>query len=213
MTRGASLRLTLHAAVAAAAVMLVAGCATSAVTLSDHYDRDAALPSAGPRSTGGAPIAAPAMAADCATTLGQISDKRLDPSMVGMVAGRVIKSPPSMKKWLQSAFGTLQCAAACATSDDAKKLPPLTLDVDLLKAWMSSINTDIATNLVFKVRFVRANVVLKENTYRGRDTSSNFTSAQDEIQQDFDVSMSHVLDQAHHDLTAVCAAPAPAGPL
>lgn len=65
----------------------------------------------------------------------------------------------------------------------------------------------------YPFRFVRANVVLKENTYRGRDTSSNFTSAQDEIQQDFDVSMSHVLDQVHHDLTAVCAAPAPAGPL
>jgi hypothetical protein len=204
--------LTSHAAVAAAAVALVAGCATSAVTLSDHYDREDALRSAGPRSTG-TPIAAPAMAADCATTLGQISDKRLDPSMVGMVAGRVIKSPPSMEKWLQSAFGTLQCAAACATSDDGKKPPPLTLEVDLLKAWMSSVNTDIATNLVFKVRFVRANVVLKENTYRGHDTSGNFASAQDEIQQDFDVSMSHVLDQVHRDLTALCAAPAFASPL
>ncbi|RZF24878.1 hypothetical protein EVC45_36325 [Paraburkholderia sp. UYCP14C] len=77
----------------------------------------------------------------------------------------------------------------------------VTLEVDLLKAWINEVNSSVATSLVFKVRYFRLNVLLKEKIYRGGDTSVNWASGQGEIQSHFDASMQKVLQQVHGDLS------------
>jgi len=120
------------------------------------------------------------------------------------VGPRVVKSPPEVARWVTSSFTALGCVPPCIASEHLGKGAELSMDVDLLKAWTRNVNSSVATSLVFKVRYLRSNTLLKEQTYRGSDLSSNWANGEGETQSHFDASMQQVLDQVRQDLIALC---------
>ena len=175
----------------------VAGCATSPVTLNSQFATDRGLaPSA---------EALPATASVCMIRLLHVTDSRLDPSTVGMVGPRVVKTPSNFDGWIRSAFATLSNDNVRIDSDpQAVPTEALTMNVELMRAGVQSINVAIATTLVFKVRYLRGDALLKEAVYRGSDTSANWANGESEIQSHFDTVMQQVLGGAREDLATVC---------
>lgn len=185
-----------RSAVLAVVTTLLAGCTTSPITLSDQY-RSArqGLPEETTNTTN------PGSADGNCALIGQVKDSRLAPSTMGQVGLRTIKSPIDVTGWVRSSFATLNCSSSSRVAAQPETMNAVTLEVDLLKAWINEVNSSVATSLVFKVRYFRLNVLLKEKIYRGGDTSVNWASGQGEIQSHFDASMQKVLQQVHGDLS------------
>lgn len=198
-----SARPTLIGTLAAVAALL-AGCASEYV-LSDRYRPDEAAGHVVSTEPVEPSISTPVstIGRNCPVGLGVVTDLRPEPSLVGLLGGVGIKSAAGLKGWTSSAFQTLLCPSTIDAVGASSNAPRLVLDIDVLKAWMSDVGPALSTSLVVKVRYVRSNIVVKEATYRGSDTSADLFRTQAQIQWEFDSAMRQILRQVRTDLTEV----------
>src|SRR5262249_4343062 len=67
-----------------------------------------------PRTSPGAPLPKPA----CRMSVVEIADDRMDPSVLGAVAGRTVRAPSDMQAWMRSVIGGLDRSGIAVEFDD-----------------------------------------------------------------------------------------------
>jgi hypothetical protein len=180
-----------------AVAALALGACSSPVTMSADY-------AAGEPRTGGKPVPL----SGCQVRISQIADSRLDPTTIGLVAGRVVHGPADPQAWIQNALSSLRKSGIelSFAVDGAPSQPSgLTASVTLVTAWVSSAATSKIANIVLDVRYARDGAVLKQASYRGSASAINWWSSGGEIQEVIDDSLAQILGAMTVDLAAICA--------
>ncbi len=81
---------------------------------------------------------------------------------------------------------------------------PVTVRIELLKAYMQSVSTMMAANLVVRVHTQVAGQPVVPKLYRSADRSTNWFNAEAEVQNSFDRAMADLTAQLGTDLSALC---------
>lgn len=140
----------------------------------------------------------------CTIRLAEVRDVRSDPSAMGSVGTRVVRAADAAA-WVRSGLQSLNRDSRIRAVDDsgADGLS-LTLSVDLVQAYTMTITTEKSTNVVLRVRYDRRGSPIGEQTYRGTDTSLNWTNGDAEIQSSFNAALAQLLLAVDRDILARC---------
>jgi hypothetical protein len=182
------------------AASLLAGslcaCAQTPITAAPTY-----APPAG--SQGAAPAAT---AIPCTLHVLKINDDRMDPSTLGVVAGRTVHAPPDTQAWMRSGVSALAKDGVHVEFGETAPAPNLIDAVVVLRtAWVSSAVTSKMASVVLHIDYEHAGQPLKSNDYRGNTTSVNWASTDGEIQSLLQDVFGKVLVQVSADFRNLCA--------
>jgi hypothetical protein len=181
-------------AAALLAPLLLAACQHPPVTLSPAYtppvpyrDRLAETPADGTA---------------CRVFIGDVRDLRPDPQSMGSISLRTVHAGDSAG-WVRSGLQTLdrdKRLRIAGTAADAD----LVLDAEILKAYIMSITTQKAANVVIRVRYSRHGVAEGDAIYRGALNEVNWIGGDDETQGAFDDALSQVIAAVAADTAKRC---------
>jgi hypothetical protein len=175
----------------AAALLLVAGCASDEVTGLQR------------RTPVAAPSAAPTAASSaCAFSLGGIDDRR-DAQSLGQM-GRTHIDGAGFDGWLRNGMASIPGYTRDAGAPAIR--------ITVLKAYVHGLASLKSANLVVRVEFPAqgagaAGTVAKaatSKTYRGFDDSMNWSTSQAEIQEAFNAALDSLAAQIGADLKQRC---------
>ena len=127
----------------------------------------------------------------CNIFLASVRDLRDDPTSMGTMGPRAVRSENSVE-WVRSAVLTLDHDVQLHfVSDEAGA--DLSLQVELLKAYIMGITTQKSSNVVVRVRFLRHSAQLGEVVLRGRETGANWVNGEGEMQSQLDAALGNAL--------------------
>lgn len=143
----------------------------------------------------------------CTIRVVEVVDARRAPEVLGMVSGRVVKSPADSTAWLKSILGGLDSRGFALTFD---KNPgptlenPVVVRVSLHSAWVTSVATNKTANVVLRVRAERAGKTAIDRDYRGGVTRMNWASTVGELQGLVDSAFTAALNDMAKDIHPLC---------
>jgi len=199
-------RVVVLLAVTAWAVMT--GCASSPVTVRQTYVAPAPVASAASeirRSDRKRISAADATPKEsCSVQVTALGDSRSDPTFLGMVAGRAVRSPGQGADWIGSMLtsGLKQKGVTLSLPPAAMATNPLVLaEARLVTAWVGTTATSMNGTVVVAIRHSEG---AEEKIYRGAATVLNWASGEGEIQSLMDRAFEQMLTKLGSDLRARC---------
>jgi len=166
---------------------LLGSCATTPITVSS--DSTQLLPSSsgtvsvapGPANSGPAFGQLPPGARPCAVHLADVVDLRTDPNDLGMMGLRDVRATDSTL-WLKNAVAALSRDPRLRLVDDEKDAS-LIVRIELIKAYIMTMNTQKSANVVLRVGYRHAGRDdLDTEIARGRETGANWVNGADEAQ-------------------------------
>jgi hypothetical protein len=178
------------------------GCATAPVTVRQSY----APPST---TTRNGAVSKPKAAATvtCAAHVLSLKDSRTDPTFLGVVAGRSVRSPGEGAEWignmLSSGLQHKGVGMSIAPQSPAEQ-HVVVAEARLLTAWVASVTTSMNGTVVVAVRHNETDA--EEKIYRGSSTVMNWASGEGEIQGLLDRAFEQMLVKLSADLQARCKA-------
>lgn len=132
---------------------------------------------------------------------------RADKEDLGKVLGRPVREA-DMLGWLGSGMSSL-AADGYRVDTSTPGSDQLMVHMELLKAYMRAAGTSIATNIVVRITYLRADgTSLGQQIYRGSDTSIDWVGGDGEINTDFRLATTDLLKQVAQNLSRYCAAAA-----
>lgn len=176
-----SQRRTLAAVSLSAACALLVGCVADRVS--------------GLRAPDARPVpTASGNANGCPFTVKSIEDRRDDKSLGNIYHTKV--AGEGFADW----FANGLAAIPGHTTGESRT----ELRVEVLKAYITGLNTLKSANLVVRVHATAAGGAPKVTTYRAVDGSINWSSTQNEVQEAFDRALSDLQRQLGEDLSRAC---------
>ena len=140
----------------------------------------------------------------CPVQVGELKDLRSNPAVLGSIGKREVLAD-DMTSWVRTG---LEYLLATPRADPAAA--GLTLDVDIVHAYIQGVAWSKSANLLLRVRFRRGVATLGQGAYRGASTSLNWTSAGAEARGAFDLALRDLVQELRTDTARYCA-PAPPG--
>lgn len=141
--------------------------------------------------------------ATCGIYLEKVDDLRSDKQDMGNIAGNPV-SAADMIGWVKSSVSQLR-RDGYRIDDQRASGDDLTIDVELLKAYMLSITTSKSAVLVVRVIYKRADAtVLTSRVYRGTDTSMDWAGTEGETNSAFQRAAAQVLSIVQPDMHDYC---------
>ena len=138
----------------------------------------------------------------CTVHLVDVRDVRPDPNELGMMILRVVRTADSVA-WVQTALGTMkQDPRLLFVGDDRNA--PLVLKIELIKAYIITMNTQKSANIVLRVRYNHEGKDLDAQIARGRDTGANWVNGADEAQGALDRALSAAVSDLDNEIVARC---------
>jgi hypothetical protein len=136
-------------------------------------------------------------AISCRVRLHAVRDLRSDPESLGSMGNLAVRSPNSTN-WLQTATSSLADdprIRIVESDNDAN----LSLDIDLIKAYIISITTANSTNVVLQAHYSRQDATLSEQVYRGTG-NANWQG----METGFNDAMTRAIEGLHRDVLSLC---------
>ena len=197
---------TLTALLAATTLAALYGCASSPVTLRDSYAAPASAQKKGSdaRRSNRKQVAASAPKESCAVRVMAFQDSRTDPSLLGMVAGRAVRSPGQGAEWISGMLssGLKEKGVTLSAEPGADGTSPvLVTEARLVTAWVGSVTTSMNGTVVVAIRHSEG---AEEKIYRGAATVMNWSSGEGEIQSLMDRAFEQMLVKLGADLRDRC---------
>lgn len=196
----------LRAAVAAAALLLAAGCSTESKPLALAPSPATALGAPALRAT-----ASPAGWGDPLPHALRVSwlpllDERIDPAAIGAVGVQsyVATEAPA---WIEQALRELGGRGFQTVAADAEG--ELVVEPRLLKLYVQNVDVTKSAVVVLALTFERAGHASTRRIYRGRHTSMNWWSSAGELTGALQAALADALDQIRVDLEARARASTP----
>ncbi|HWC63529.1 MAG TPA: hypothetical protein VG501_07895 [Rhizomicrobium sp.] len=188
-------RLALAAGMAALAALAGCGTANPGVNLSPDFKARSQAYAWNPPDDGAA-------GKSCRIRLTEIRDLRDDKEVMGSTGFGVVTAP-DMPAWLNSGLQSLKRDKRIVIADG----PDADLDIglDLIRAYMMHITTDLSTNLVARVHFTRHGAATEDKLFRGAYTRVNWGNGKGEVQAAFDEAFEDLLKTLDSDIRARCA--------
>lgn len=173
----------------------ISGCSTSALAVREDY-----LAPAPVRSGVFAPSAA--QRKDCYVHLMKLGDSRVDPTILGAVGGRSVRSPGPdwIKNMLYNGLrdkGVTLSFAPAAADANAQVLA----EARLVTAWVGSTATSMNGTVVIAIRDRKD---AEERIFRGAVTTVNWANGDGEIQSLVDQAFERMLLKLSSDLRGRC---------
>ncbi len=136
----------------------------------------------------------------CRLTVAEVKDIRADPSMGGI--GAHAASVPDPAAWVRDELKALSSNSALEiVSADAH--PDLTMNVELVKAYVQSITTTKSATVVLRVTFSGRSTESK--VYRGVHNAANWASTTGEMQGALKLALDSAVQQVSTEAPVVCA--------
>jgi hypothetical protein len=140
----------------------------------------------------------------CSAYLADVRDLREDPQSLGAVAEKSVQGKDAAK-WVYGAIRSLETNPTLRFTDAPASQPGgLTLQVDLLKAYIMSVNTARTAVVVIKVHYSRDGSPLGDAVHRGSDTGMLWSGNAGESANALNMALSHVLTTLRPDILAHC---------
>ena len=136
---------------------------------------------------------------ECRLSIRSLSDKRSDTSTFGTVTGRSVRSPQDVDRWLRSTFEGLNKWGV--TVRDAA---PLTMDAELLTAWVSDLPSSKNANIVMRVTYRRGDLAQEPKVYRGNESRMNWSANDGELQVLIDAALTRLIQSVSSDVQKAC---------
>jgi hypothetical protein len=140
----------------------------------------------------------------CTVQLAGVSDTRPDPNELGMMAMRVVRTEDSVS-WVRTALDALAQDSRLAIVDDNKNAA-LVLNVELVKAYILTMNTQKSANVVLRASYKHEGKDLDSEIARGRDTGANWANGAEEAQGAIDRALSAAVSELDNEVVARCRA-------
>ena len=176
----------------------LAGCAEKGpVALSSQY----APPEDLPLATGGKAVAGQRA---CRLHLGDIRDMRGDPKSMGQIGGRLVHAEDSAA-WVRSGLYSLARDPRLTVDAAGVTAFDLTLNVDLLKAYVLTMPETRANTVVLRIRYSQPGGAAEEQIYRGAQTGLDWNGGNDETQGGLNRAFAMLLEPIHRDVLRQCA--------
>lgn len=154
------------------------------------------------------PVKAKPTPVSCELYLEQLTDQRRDKQDMGNVANRPVRGV-DMLAWLSSSLASLG-PAGYRVDTQPSATANLMLDVELLKAYLESESTSVASIIVVRVTYKRPDgTVLAQQLYRGSDTSIDWVAGDGETNTDFRLATGDMLHKLQPDIGRYCAGSQP----
>jgi hypothetical protein len=194
---------------AIAAYAALTGCASSPVTVRQTYAPPPVLAqgtaSAGSRADRKrASGAAASPKGECSVHVMALADSRSDPTFLGMIGGRPVRSPGQGADWIGSMLssglkekGVILSVAPAPVAQD----PAVVAEARLVTAWVGTTSTSMNGTVVVAIRHREG---AEERIYRGAATVMNWASGEGEIQSLLDRAFGQMLVKLSSDLRARC---------
>ena len=143
-------------------------------------------------------------AVSCSFRIGQVRDLRTDPAIMGNMGGRVVQMDDSIA-WMNSGLAALAGDARLTLVRGADPAD-LTLNVEIVKAYIATMTVDKLSAIVVHVRIETAAGNPAPQTLRGSDTDLNWANGTEETQSALDRAMADLLRQIDLAVLNACAA-------
>lgn len=140
----------------------------------------------------------------CKVAITALADRRSDRVSAGMLGYRPIRGPADGRQWLRNVLEGLTEYRIGVSNGPAAESSTIEIQADLLKAWLSTIQTSGAANTLMTVRYVRQNQPLGERTYRGTATRMNWSSGDNETGRLMDLAFADLLRDMSEDIAGIC---------
>lgn len=137
-----------------------------------------------------------ANAGTCKFSVKSVSDLR-EESGLGNI-GRTRVGDEGFRNWFENGITAIPGYQA----DTA----PLTLRIEVIKAYVQGLSTMKSANLVVRVYPIDKNMALPPRVYRGVDNSGNWANTESEIQAALDRAMNNLQLQIGADIDKLCKA-------
>lgn len=192
------------------AAVLLSACSTDPITISSTSapllpppsGQVMVLPEPAPQ---GSPSIEPIVdGSRCAVHLTDVIDVRPDPNDFGMVGQRSVRSPDSVA-WLRAALSTLQQEARLRFVDDDRRAE-ITIRIELVKAYIMTMNTQKTANVVLRARYSRNGTAIDTQIARGRDTGVNWANGSDEVRGALNRALSAAVSELGNAIVIRCRA-------
>lgn len=188
----------------AATLVALTGCASSPVTLRDSYAAPATARNkdSDARRSNRKQAVADVPKESCSVHVMALQDSRTDPSLLGLVAGRPVRSPGQGAEWISGMLssGLKEKGVTLSAGPDATS-PVLVTEARLVTAWVGSTSTSMNGTVVIAVRHGEG---AEEKIYRGAATVMNWSSGEGEIQSLMDRAFEQMLVKLGADLRDRC---------
>lgn len=177
-----------------AAATLVACANTTPVALSNGYlERGSHVPAAS--------------SAACTVLVEQITDNRSDPTVLGVVLGRAVKSPPDAKAWLRNVLQGLNSRGVAVAFEGDANIPAnaaVRLAVELRIAWLTNTSSNKTANIVLHVRGSDSDGHAIDDSLRGSRSTIDWSASDDELKKLIDEAFAVALDQLAQKVKSDC---------
>jgi hypothetical protein len=181
------------AALAFAAAALVA-CSTAPIGLSSQFD-----PPSRASYVSGKPPASQAEL--CRIQIAHFTDMRPDSQTMGAMGVRTVRADTGA--WVRSGIESLARDSRIRFVS-APSEADLSIDVELLKAYVMTITVDKSSNVAVRIRYFRKGTPQGDALYRGTDTDVNWANGDDETQEALNRALANMLEDVDRDLLARC---------
>jgi hypothetical protein len=130
----------------------------------------------------------------------------MDPTVLGRVAGRTVRSPADAQVWLRAVINRLaeQGIVVDFSATDAALASTIDADARLKSAWVDSAATAKLASVVLNVQYSYRGTSIKTADYRGSVSAVNWNSTTDEVQGMVDDALAQVLTQLATDFRVIC---------
>ena len=143
----------------------------------------------------------------CTVRLGVVNDIRPEPNDLGMMGMRAVHAADSVA-WLKSALEVLKEDRRLLV-DDNDKMPALVVNVDLVKAYILTMNTQKSANVVLRASYTRGGKDFGSDIARGRDTGANWANGEEEAQGALNRALVAAVWELDYEMVVRCRATAP----
>lgn len=174
----------------------ISGCTTAPVTL----DGDSFVPKS--RSK----FATVSTRADaCAVHVRSFDDARSQKASLGWVAGRPLEAKDFSVMVREGFVDELNQSEEFRVVHDIETIEPaVTVDGEVLKAYMKSMSTSMIANVAVRLRFTLPDGQSDVRTIRGHNTSVNWVSGEGEVKRSLSLALVDVATQVRHVLARKC---------
>jgi hypothetical protein len=142
----------------------------------------------------------------CTLRIGQILDDRMDPTVLGQVGGRTVRSPADTQVWLRAVISRLAgqgIVVEFAGERDAQSTA-IYADAKLKSVWVDSAATAKLASVVLNMQYSYRGTSIKTADYRGSVSTVNWNNTNNEVQGMVDDALAQVLMQLANDFRTLC---------
>ena len=182
------------AAALAFAAAALAACSTAPIGLSSQFD-----PPSRASYASGKPPALPAEL--CRVQIAHFTDMRPDSQTMGAMGAHTVQADTGA--WVRSGLESLARDSRIRFVGTASEAD-LSIDVELLKAYVMTITVDKASNVALRIRYSRNGAPQGDALYRGTDTDVNWANGDGETQETLNRALANLLEDVDRDLLARC---------